>query len=174
MQTKSTTTSLQPTRAGFVRSLPVSMPVEEVIERGRDAGITLQPSDVHSARYYMRQASAAQLAHKTKFSQQLVLGGTSAPRSVSQDDDSAAQSAGSLANLLDRNHAAESERTPGEAVATRSDRSTKSRTQKHFKALNGSASLEEQLRTLVLRLGTDRTREVIEELNALAIRVADR
>lgn len=69
MQVEETTQSeLRPTRAGFVRALPLSMPVEEVIERGREAGIQLQPSDIHAARYYMRQGGGAP--------QQLTLGGT--------------------------------------------------------------------------------------------------
>jgi hypothetical protein len=68
MQVEETTpsTPLPPTRAGFVRGLPLSMPVEEVIERGREAGIKLQPSDIHAARYYMRKAEEPQ---------QLLLGG---------------------------------------------------------------------------------------------------
>ena len=75
MQVEETTqsTPLRPTRAGFVRGLPLSMPVEEVIERGREAGIELQPSDIHAARYYMRQAAAADSAD---IPQQLLLGGT--------------------------------------------------------------------------------------------------
>jgi hypothetical protein len=73
MQVEETTQSdLRPTRAGFVRGLPLSMPVEEVIERGREAGIQLQPSDIHAARYYMRQGGGAP--------QQLTLGGTFASK----------------------------------------------------------------------------------------------
>jgi flagellar biosynthesis GTPase FlhF len=69
MQVEETSQSpLRPTRAGFVRGLPLSMPVEEVIERGREAGIQLQPSDIHAARYYMRQGGEAP--------QQLTLRGT--------------------------------------------------------------------------------------------------
>ena len=75
MQVEETTpsTPLRPTRAGFVRGLPLTMPVEEVIERGREAGIELQPSDIHAARYYMRQAAAAD---SSSIPQQLMLGGT--------------------------------------------------------------------------------------------------
>lgn len=75
MQVEETTpsTPLRPTRAGFVRGLPLTMPVEEVIERGREAGIELQPSDIHAARYYMRQAAAAE---SSSIPQQLLLGGT--------------------------------------------------------------------------------------------------
>jgi hypothetical protein len=53
------TQTIRPTRTGFVRSLPETMPVEEVIERGREVGLTIQPSDVHSTRYYMRQEALA-------------------------------------------------------------------------------------------------------------------
>lgn len=49
------------------------MPVEEVIERGREVGIELQPSDIHAARYYMRQMAAA---GSSSIPQQLLLGGT--------------------------------------------------------------------------------------------------
>jgi len=75
MQVEETTpsTPLRPTRAGFVRGLPLTMPVEEVIERGREAGIELQPSDIHAARYYMRQMQAAE---SSSIPQQLLLGGT--------------------------------------------------------------------------------------------------
>lgn len=75
MQVEETTpsTPLRPTRAGFVRGLPLTMPVEEVIERGREVGIELQPSDIHAARYYMRQAAAAE---SSSIPQQLMLGGT--------------------------------------------------------------------------------------------------
>jgi hypothetical protein len=67
------TTSLRPTRAGFVRGLPLTMPIAEVIERGREAGIELQPSDIHAARYYMRQVAAKE---SSDIPQQLLLGGT--------------------------------------------------------------------------------------------------
>lgn len=75
MQVEETTpsTPLRPTRAGFVRGLPLTMPVEEVIERGREVGIELQPSDIHAARYYMRQVAAAE---SSSIPQQLLLGGT--------------------------------------------------------------------------------------------------
>lgn len=75
MQVEETTpsTPLRPTRAGFVRGLPLTMPVEEVIERGREVGIELQPSDIHAARYYMRQVAAAD---GSSIPQQLLLGGT--------------------------------------------------------------------------------------------------
>lgn len=50
--------TLLPTRAAFIRGLPESMPIEEVIERGREIGLSINPSDVHSVRYYMRQEAA--------------------------------------------------------------------------------------------------------------------
>jgi hypothetical protein len=75
MQVEETTpsTPFRPTRAGFVRSLPLTMPVEEVIERGREIGIELQTSDIHAARYYMRQQEAGAAS---SIPQQLMLGGT--------------------------------------------------------------------------------------------------
>lgn len=50
-----TATPKETTRASFVRGLPEDMPLEEVIERGREAGLDVKPSDVHAARWYMRQ-----------------------------------------------------------------------------------------------------------------------
>jgi hypothetical protein len=83
MQVEETTqsTPLRPTRAGFVRGLPLTMPVEEVIERGREVGIELQPSDIHAARYYMRQQQAAE---GSSIPQQLLLGGTFVTKPVPQ------------------------------------------------------------------------------------------
>ena len=95
MQVEETTTStmntsLKPTRASFIRSLPIEMPVEEVIERGRELGIVVQPSDVHAARYYMRQASAAEAASKPPtIAQQLMLGGTISARETPRVDETA-------------------------------------------------------------------------------------
>lgn len=43
------------TNAGFVRSLPVEMTPEQVIEAGKKKGLEIKTSDIHSARYYMRQ-----------------------------------------------------------------------------------------------------------------------
>lgn len=43
------------TRAGFVRALPITMPVADVIERGREQGLEIKESDVHATRYYMRE-----------------------------------------------------------------------------------------------------------------------
>lgn len=92
MQVEETTQSdLRPTRAGFVRGLPLSMPVEEVIERGREAGIQLQPSDIHAARYYMRQGGGAP--------QQLTLGGTFASKRDGRNGGNGANGAGG--QLLD-------------------------------------------------------------------------
>lgn len=45
--------------SAFVRTQPLTMPVAEVIKRGRAAGITISPAGVYSTRGYMRQQGAA-------------------------------------------------------------------------------------------------------------------
>lgn len=166
MQAESTTTSIKPTRAGFIRALPLTMSVEEVVERGREAGISLQPSDVHSARYYMRQAAAAQATHKATLAQQLVLGGTSSTvPSFLPPEDASSTSPATEAEQVEGTRRGGRKKAQKAEVTTRAKRLTKA---------TDSESLEQQLRTLVLRLGTDRTRAVIDEVTALALRIADR
>lgn len=94
MQVEETTqsTPLRPTRAGFVRGLPLTMPVGEVIERGREVGLELQPSDIHAARYYMRQVAAAE---SSSIPQQLLLGGTFVTKREPRKGSRAANSANS-------------------------------------------------------------------------------
>lgn len=46
------------TRAGFVRSLDVNMPVNEVIERGAKHGLDIKAQDIHSVRWTMRKAES--------------------------------------------------------------------------------------------------------------------
>jgi hypothetical protein len=158
MSAEQTTTSLKPTRGSFVRGLPLNMPIEEVIERGREAGLELQPSDIHSTRYYMRQAAAAEAARKSAVTQQLQLG----PGFIGQAAKAAeAQQASGE----------EAEANGIEGVERRSTNATRNkRALKHAAA--AAAALDDQLRVLVLRLGTDRTRAIIAELEALADRIA--
>jgi hypothetical protein len=183
MQAESTTTSIKPTRAGFIRALPLTMPVEEVVERGREAGIVLQASDVHSARYYMRQAEAAQAAHKATLAQQLVLGGTSSTvPSFLPHDSTGSSGTPTESEQVDSTrrggrkkaqHAGGSERARAKTERLAAI-SSAAKVRGKTKPMESEYSLEHQLRTLVLRLGTDRTHAVIEELTALALRIADR
>jgi hypothetical protein len=155
MAAEQTTTSLKPTRGGFVRGLPLSMPIEEVIERGREAGLELQPSDIHSTRYYMRQAAAAEAARKSSVTQQLQLG----PGFIGQ-----------AAKAAEAKPASDDEPDGGNDGVERRVTTRNKRTLKQAQA--AAAAVDGQLRVLVLRLGTDRTRAIIAELEALAERIA--
>jgi hypothetical protein len=42
-------------RSAFVKSMPVDIPVQDVIERGQKQGLDIKAADVHAARYYMRK-----------------------------------------------------------------------------------------------------------------------
>jgi hypothetical protein len=220
-QTSMTNTGMKPTRASFIRSLPLAMPVDEVIERGREVGIQVQPSDIHAARYYMRQQSAAETASKPPtIAQQLMLGGTiSAQRD--QDETVGLTKIAGVRNGANGGTRAvvtapaapaapvnkvtapsagkrQTEREP--RVQTRSARSDKDKRSERAEKAVGSArthieisiddvlksaatpksrggrrapgvngSMEEQLHTLVLRLGTQRAREIIEEIEQTAL-----
>lgn len=182
MSAEHTTTSLKPTRGSFIRGLPLTMPIEEVIERGREAGLELQPSDIHSTRYYMRQASAAEAARKSSVTQQLQLG----PGFIGQAAKGADTKQGSLDRDRDRDRDHDRDRDrdddgDGDRDGDRDPREANGRAERRAPARNkralkhapvSSGSLDDQLRVLVLRLGTDRTRAVIAELEALADRIA--
>lgn len=233
MQVEETTptTPLRPTRAGFVRGLPLTMPIDEVIERGREAGIELQPSDIHAARYYMRQAAAAESA---SIPQQLMLGGTfvtkrepgrsngaaakpaSSPGTnalgsasqggdlwsseSSEDAESAtparrgrSQARGATkklstkadepqATLHDRLQSrlrnatfreTAREATAREAIAKDERSAAGVRAQTNGRSLKSESApqeLEDELRMIALRLGTQRVREVLDAMEALALR----
>jgi hypothetical protein len=47
------------TRAGFVRGLPLEVPVDEVIRRGKAAGLEIKKGDVYAARHYMKNGDRA-------------------------------------------------------------------------------------------------------------------
>ena len=235
-QTSNANLALKPTRASFIRSLPISMPVEEVIERAREAGIQVQPSDVHAARYYMRQASAAEAASKPpSIAQQLMLGGTISaqrePRDVRENREQD-ETAGLTKIAGVRNGAAKpvtngaakpvtngaaakaleaqavepppAKRERESRVQTRVGRSKQADKQVDKKAAKSadralveisiddvlqsvpmisapkgrvrratastvSGSMEEQLHQLVVRLGTQRARELIDEIEDTAL-----
>jgi hypothetical protein len=228
LEETTTTTSLKPTRASFIRSLPLEMPVEEVIERGREAGIVVQPSDVHAARYYMRQAAAREAASKPpSIAQQLMLGGTITPqrrdgrdgqddarepRETRDKDETAGltkiagvrngSSAASVVSPTTANRTvivrptpkpvvAETGKRPRGGKSARKDPSQESvraeisiddvlasmpspskgrgaRRATPAPAIDGS--MDEQLHSLVLRLGTQRAREIIEQIEETALK----
>jgi hypothetical protein len=117
-------TPLKPTRASFIRSLPESMPIAEVIERGREAGLEIKPSDIHAARYYMRQAN-----------------GGAASRPVTHISVASAIQTAAAANQ------------PVEAKKPRTKVALSPR---------DPEELEEEMRQLVMRLGTERARAIIK------------
>jgi hypothetical protein len=177
---ETTTTQLKPTRASFIRGLPESMPVAEVIERGREAGLDINPTDVHSARYYMRQAGGPQPAANSAFAPAAEQTGpiaVPAKRDPARDPakepprPSGAQyiprrtitSATSATSATSHGNVTAKPR----AVAPAAQAATKTRTKYTTKATD---SLEEQLRLIVMRIGTDRARAVIEEVEELALR----
>jgi hypothetical protein len=182
MQSQETTSQLKPTRASFIRDLPLSMPIDEVIERGREAGLELQPSDIHAQRYYMRQASApapeAPTPKSTPTATQLVLGVTGASMNgVSKRDsgrdsgrDDARSVKGSSVHVMTALNAdargAENDRSLLAALGTLSKTAAaaaKARARLPAPLATGT-SADEQLRTLILRLGTERTRTIMAEL----------
>lgn len=214
-QTSMTNGSLKPTRAGFIRSLPLAMAVEEVIERGREAGLELQPSDIHAARYYMRQAAAAEAASKPPtIAQQLMLGGTI---SASRDQDETAgltKIAGvrNGATRVNGRGAVPETNTASSAATQRETRAeakeakvVEAKSKRRERAVRGAVrepkrlaeisiddvlqlaapksrgngrgraapsidgSMEEQLHNLVLRLGTQRAREIIGQIEETAL-----
>lgn len=149
MQAEDTTSQLKPTRASFIRSLPETMPIDEVIERGREAGLEIKPSDIHAARYYMRQAAASQP------------GGRSAPELV---HDAASKGVYVVGGRSDVNAgssvkgAAQDEGLPERVTM-------KTRAKLPPKPVG---SMDEQLRDLVMRMGTVRARAIIEQIEDLA------
>jgi len=150
------TSQLKPTRASFIRGLPESMPIAEVIERGREAGLEIKPSDIHAARYYMRQAATSPG------------GGRSAPELV---HDAAAANAGNATTGttkgvyvvggkgdVNKERAVQEEGLPERVTM-------KTRAKLPPKPVG---SMDEQLRDLVMRMGTVRARAIIEQIEDLA------
>lgn len=146
------------------------MPIEEVIERGREIGLSINPSDVHSTRYYMRQ-DAARSAPKVE------------TVAASSED------AGDVATMVRRNYQLldsqrVSEVSPAENPNGRKSRVADGRVKsatapgkklKSASIIEGDvASLEDTLRRIVTRLGTDRAREIIEAHEASRLRDSQR
>jgi hypothetical protein len=169
------TTPLKPTRASFIRGLPETMPVAEVIERGREAGLDINPSDVHSARYYMRQGGGLQPASKSGFAPSL----ESAPsgpaaeptQEPAKENASPAKFFGAHQTSGRRVLPKVAKARPPQPVAALSSSSREIASKpRSKKAAQEDLKMEEQLRVIVMRLGTDRAREIIEEVEELALR----
>jgi hypothetical protein len=181
MQAEDDSTPLKPTRASFVRGLPESMPLEEVIERGREAGIQLNPSDVHSARYYMRQEALAKLSSRPVSVVPQFVQATPAARTtpVARPTPEKPKPEVKQTSFLGL-HAANSgkqrptvkpRRMPAVAApapALKGKKRAKGATPTLPPAIR-SGSLEEQLRQIVMRIGTERARSIIEQLENLKV-----
>ena len=147
------TQQLKPTRGSFIRSLPLSVPVDEVIERGREIGLSIQPSDVHSARYYMRQEDDARLSavpastEVARVIRPLAFQSPSAQPAPKTTAPAAPAEASSPA-LHRRNRKQKRSAQPGLSIAT----------------------VEQELRTIVLRLGSDRVRAMIQTIEDSTLR----
>jgi hypothetical protein len=174
--------ALKPTRASFIRSLPEAMPVDEVIERGREVGLVINPSDVHSVRYYMRQVNKGQPQRKPT--------STSTASTATSTTTTSTLERGIAATvkrnyeLIEAHQADESSPEPAPSVTpstfAKKKRGTNgvestSRSQlvvrarpKRLTAME-VRSMEQQLRTICSRIGTDRVREILDELEALPI-----
>jgi len=152
------TSQLKPTRASFIRGLPESMPIGEVIERGREAGLEIKPSDIHAARYYMRQAAASQS------------GGRSAPELV-HDAAPASPTKGVYMvggrSDINKDRAAQDEGLP-ERVTMKTRAKLPPTAPAAKLPPKPAGSLDEQLRDLVMRMGTVRARAIIEQIEDLA------
>ncbi|MET0386762.1 MAG: hypothetical protein ABW321_12425 [Polyangiales bacterium] len=184
MQAQDTTTPLKPTRASFIRSLPETMPVEEVIERGREAGLVIQPSDIHAARYYMRQGAGAPPTGKPGLAPDLVStvhGKHGGPGGKDQKSSLTVTAPGVYvvtgrpaetttvtvpardgSTLLAKARGAQVNQVP---VDTKEAKLEKLRAKR---PIDPPEVVEEQLRLLVLRVGTLRTRAIIDQLEASA------
>jgi hypothetical protein len=161
MQGQETTTMpLKPTRASFIRSLPISMPVEEVIERGREVGLEIQPSDIHAQRYYMRETAGPEAPAKPASPQTTL--GVSFTSPASQDKEHRLVKSAATVRVVTGGSAA-----AAPANQTQASQVNQTVTKPRLKfAPEPSGTLENQLRVLVLRLGIERTRRMIDELEA--------
>jgi len=160
MQGQETTTMpLKPTRASFIRSLPIDMPVEEVIERGREVGLEIQPSDIHAQRYYMREAATSEVPVKPLTPQTTLGVSFTSPTSPQDKENRFVKSAAAVRVVT--GGAAQS----APANQTQSNQVSQASTKPRLKlAPEPSGTLENQLRVLVLRLGIERTRRMIDDL----------
>lgn len=144
---KSNDDSRPQSRAAFVKTMPIDMPSDDVIARGRKVGLDIKRTDVNAARFVMRHsgknvaATSALKATKAKATKP-----TKLPRNGPE--------AGYRKHLQ------------AEQQAT------------HAPSANGKPTVvlapllisddERQLRSLIVKLGTSRVREVLVALEAKA------
>lgn len=184
MQAEDDPMPLKPTRAGFVRGLPETMPIEEVIERAREIGLPLNPSDVHSARYYMRQEALAKLSSRPSSVPQLVQASPvlrPKPEVVVRAKPEEAKPEPAPTNILGLRSA-----TNGKVRANGSgskDRRTQAQARPaappakqqrllqppSLPPLKFNKGLEEQLRQIVMRVGTERARQIIKQIEDIEV-----
>ena len=146
---------LKPTRTSFIRSLPENMPVDEVIERGREAGITIQPSDVHSVRYYMRQEADARLSARPSPVSRVVHPLRLQPNPVPATQSEPAK--------------AEEPEQPTRGRTTRVVKKPRAKV-----VVPPMSTMKEQLKAIVLCIGSDRARAFIQEIEDATLRDAMR
>jgi hypothetical protein len=178
------TLSLKPTRASFIRSLPEAMPIEEVIERGREIGLVINPSDVHSVRYYMRQSTKVEPTRKsTGSSASVTTAATSATSTSTLDRAGIAATVKRNYELIEAQQTDLPDHSPAPVMNGKKKRATngsepvlraqpvvKDRPKRRPAATPIEIrAMEQQLRTIVARIGTDRAREILDELEALPI-----
>jgi hypothetical protein len=160
------------------------MPIEEVIERGREAGIQLNPSDVHSTRYYMRQEALAQLSSRPASVPQLVPATpfVRATPDKGKDKDKDKVETKPTTNILGLRAASsgkgrpavkETRRSPAPAASAASIAAAAvaeaKKPGKQSPPVQLRGSLEEQLRQIVMRIGTERARRIIEQIENLQV-----
>jgi hypothetical protein len=176
------TLSLKPTRASFIRSLPEAMPIEEVIERGREIGLVINPSDVHSVRYYMRQSTKVEPTRKSTASMASTAA-TSATSTSTLDRAGIAATVKRNYELIEAQQTDLPDHSPAPVTNGKKKRGTngvepvaraqpvvKERPKRRPAATPIEIrAMEQQLRTIVARIGTDRAREILDELEALPI-----
>jgi hypothetical protein len=187
MQTAEKATPLKPTRASFVRGLPEDMPIEEVIERAREVGLELKPSDIHSARYYMRQAAAGQTARAEKGPLRSAPASSVfavTPRTTEGNAATATANARPEITVIPRvREPVVKPRQP--VVKSRAKREQqkaqkreqREQAQKREQAQapsprarpESAASLEKQVRAIAMRLGTERVRAILEEIERMKL-----
>lgn len=159
------TQTLRPTRTSFVRSLPESMPVEEVIERGREVGLNIQPSDVHSTRYYMRQEALAMAS--------AVPASTSRLPPPVRLQPPVAERVREAREPRETREPQKVEPDPAPPVR-RAGRKRADQVPLRAAPAQSITSWKEQLRVMVVRMGSDRVRDAVAEIEAEIARKASR
>jgi hypothetical protein len=178
-ETSSSSSSLKPTRAAFIRGLPESMPIEEVIERGREAGISINPSDVHSARYYMRQQAASQSAKAASASAKAAIASEAAASSAADGTTTRrtvlwsvkpgrvpVPPAADPSDPDEKRSSASSASVMASAVVNGRGRKRGKGARAAAPSEAATAQLEGQLQVILLRVGSDRVKQIIARMES--------